>query len=371
MGYGSDICTGGTATDSHHYSSFDASKLFDDNASTYMDLYPGTYPGEWIKYDLGEGVSKIAAQYTITNNAAGRGTYLQAWNFQGSNNNTDWTTIDSQTGQSFADSEKKTFNSFSNATAYRYYRWYIILANTNDLMLSEIEIMESTESTAAAANYLCSVGRDRMRSKGISLGAKVAADMNPSFLIMRHNRLRVLGISNEDAAIFTNLVTTFGPVAPGAHADGQAGYLNRVWIPASLISTSGSKIRVTLQENTGIAYKIADLYVGHKAASGDNYDFDGNQVRVTFNGGGTGCSVNASETKVSDEIVFALDETKDLILSYYGTDTSFDDWPYTNGVTTKVYYMSGHTSDVATSDMSGMTTINNQDMLIKTIEVIN
>ena len=41
-----------------------------------------------------------------------------------------------------------------------------------------------------------------MRSKGISLGRKVAGDGNTSFLIMRHNRLRVTGVSLEDARAF-------------------------------------------------------------------------------------------------------------------------------------------------------------------------
>ena len=48
-------------------------------------------------------------------------------------------------------------------------------------------------------NYLCSRGRDRMNAKGVSLGPKVAGDLNPSFLTMRHNRLRVAGVSLEEA----------------------------------------------------------------------------------------------------------------------------------------------------------------------------
>ena len=38
-----------------------------------------------------------------------------------------------------------------------------------------------------------------MSAKGISLGPKVAGDLNPSFLTMRHNRVRVAGVSLEEA----------------------------------------------------------------------------------------------------------------------------------------------------------------------------
>ena len=50
-------------------------------------------------------------------------------------------------------------------------------------------------------NYLCFRGRDRMSAKGISLGPKVAGDLNPSFLTMRHNRVRAAGVSLEEAYI--------------------------------------------------------------------------------------------------------------------------------------------------------------------------
>lgn len=59
-------------------------------------------------------------------------------------------------------------------------------------------------------NYLCSRFRDRMRSKGISLGIKAKADGNTSFLIMRHNRLRIIGVSFEDAKPFADRFPNIG-----------------------------------------------------------------------------------------------------------------------------------------------------------------
>ena len=47
--------------------------------------------------------------------------------------------------------------------------------------------------------YLNSRRRDHMSMKGISLGPRVAGDLNPSFLTMRRNRLRTVGESLEEA----------------------------------------------------------------------------------------------------------------------------------------------------------------------------
>jgi len=49
----------------------------------------------------------------------------------------------------------------------------------------------------APANYLASPRRDRFCNKSISKGIRVLADNNPSFLVMRRNRLRTVGVSLE------------------------------------------------------------------------------------------------------------------------------------------------------------------------------
>ena len=48
-------------------------------------------------------------------------------------------------------------------------------------------------------NYLEATGRDRLRSKGVSLGKKVLSDGNISYFIARYDRLRTVGVSLEDA----------------------------------------------------------------------------------------------------------------------------------------------------------------------------
>jgi hypothetical protein len=152
MGYGVDFCTGGTATDSKHAGAYVAANAFDDNVATFWDCYIAS-PPEWIKYDLGVGVTKTASQYTITFH---NWSYPKDWLFQGSNDDSAWTTIDSQAGQSFTAGQKKTYNSFSNSTAYRYYRWYFTSINGNDLALQEIEAMESSDINTITSSIVLS-----------------------------------------------------------------------------------------------------------------------------------------------------------------------------------------------------------------------
>ncbi len=58
---------------------------------------------------------------------------------------------------------------------------------------------------ALPANYLCSRDRDRMRTKGISLGPRTSFDSNTSFLIARRNRFRVDGVSLEN--VYTGILS--------------------------------------------------------------------------------------------------------------------------------------------------------------------
>jgi len=161
--YTSDICTGGTAASDAYAASYLPAGAFNDVA-TYSSgsawEVVTSYP-HWISYDLGSGVSKCVAQYTIQPYSV---YFPTAWKFQGSNNNTDWTDLDTQTGQSFSSSEKKTYNSFLNSTYYRYYRWYFT-GGKADLVILELEAMELMYPDPAC--YL-HARRDRLNMKPVS-----------------------------------------------------------------------------------------------------------------------------------------------------------------------------------------------------------
>lgn len=110
-----DLCTVGTATALDSYSeSYSPSMAFDDDINT--DWYSNIVPN-WLKYDFGLGNAKIVTAYTIR--CYNRGYLISDWTFEGSNDDSNWTTLNTVTGQTSVSTRGYTF---TNTTAYRYYR---------------------------------------------------------------------------------------------------------------------------------------------------------------------------------------------------------------------------------------------------------
>lgn len=155
----------------------------------------------------------------------------------------------------------------------------------------------------------------------------------------------------------------------GSDENGWAGYTVRTVIAASVLQASGSKVRLTMQGPGSEKSTIVALYIGHAASMGDAYDFDGNQVPVTY-GGLSSWVINAGATIVSDEITFALDKTKPLILSMYIEDTSFDTLRYGTIANIGSYYKgTPGTSEAATTNVSGYSAYSSL-FVVKRIEAL-
>ncbi|MFQ5673418.1 MAG: discoidin domain-containing protein [Nitrospinales bacterium] len=143
-GFTADLTSGKTATS--NFSSGVAADVINDVTNT-LGVWnnPGS-TGQWT-LDFGAGVTKIITQYTIigwdANTASGFAP--KDWKLQGSNDGTNFTDIDTQTGApAWTADEKRTYNSFTNTTGYRYYRFDITASQGGSaLTLHEIELMES------------------------------------------------------------------------------------------------------------------------------------------------------------------------------------------------------------------------------------
>lgn len=110
--------TGGTPTAQYEASGYEISKAFDNNTSTFW--YANHAPPCWIKYDLGAGNAKTMTEYRMKK----RGTEYHtptAWKLYGSNDDSDYTELDSQTGQSFSGVGYKVYT-VAVTTEYRYYK---------------------------------------------------------------------------------------------------------------------------------------------------------------------------------------------------------------------------------------------------------
>lgn len=108
---GSDIISGGTASALEFYTGYDAGKAIDGSYTTSYQNSIGTgiLPG-WWKYDFGSGNDVIVVEYTIAIQYTG--IPPKSWQFQWSDNNSDWTTVDTvsnQTGWTSGSAGKRTF----------------------------------------------------------------------------------------------------------------------------------------------------------------------------------------------------------------------------------------------------------------------
>ena len=138
--YGSDICTGGTASAQDFHGAHPPAHAFDDNTGTFWlaQLSPPIFPN-WIKYDLGSGNEKTVAKLRLR----AYGNTVKSALFQGSNNDSTWDTLYSIVNGA----EDNAFHdyTFSNGTAYRYYRLYITYAvggGSQPTGVWEMEMME-------------------------------------------------------------------------------------------------------------------------------------------------------------------------------------------------------------------------------------
>lgn len=85
------------------------------------------------------GASHIATSYSVTSANDFPARDPKNWSLQGSNNGTSWTTLDTRTGQTFASRFLTKTYTFSNTTAYSYYRLNVTANNGGaELQIAEI-----------------------------------------------------------------------------------------------------------------------------------------------------------------------------------------------------------------------------------------
>ncbi|MBW8780624.1 MAG: discoidin domain-containing protein [Verrucomicrobia bacterium] len=122
-----------------------SSKAFDGTTSTkwYNAVNGGT---GWLQYQFASGIAWTISEYKVSsaNDVSQRDP--KNWQFQGSNDGSTWTTLDTQTNQTFASRLLTKTYDFTNTTPYHYYRLNIT-ANSGGsgygLQLSELALLSS------------------------------------------------------------------------------------------------------------------------------------------------------------------------------------------------------------------------------------
>jgi hypothetical protein len=144
--YGTDQCSGGTAL-GNMTDSGGLAGAFDNSAATAAQKLSST-TGQ-IGYDFGSGVTKAIRQYTMQHSSSLATTQApKDWTFQYSSDNSNWTTVDTQTNQTgWSASEKRTFQ-FTSAISARYWRINISANNgATNVSVAEVEMMEASTYT--------------------------------------------------------------------------------------------------------------------------------------------------------------------------------------------------------------------------------
>ncbi len=146
-----DECNGGVVTASgENPPNETAVKAFDNNFTGSKWLVAANTG--WIKYDFGAGNGKAIDAYSITsgNDAAERDPYN--WTLEGSNDNTNWTVLDTREDETWASRLLTHYFGFLNSTAYRYIRLNISRVYTPSSNLLQIEEIQFAVSYAGATN---------------------------------------------------------------------------------------------------------------------------------------------------------------------------------------------------------------------------
>ena len=117
--------SGGFTASASNESYGSAYLAFDNNPSTFWGSNPDV---SWLKIKL--PAARKATTYYVRNRTGNTNQAPTQWQFEGSNDDSNWTVLDSQTGITWADGEEKTYN-ISSPASFRYYRLNI-LDNSNN-----------------------------------------------------------------------------------------------------------------------------------------------------------------------------------------------------------------------------------------------
>ena len=154
LGYSSDVTSTSFTLDSSGTAHGGTNAGAVDNSTTTWWMDNTSTP--WWSIDFGSGNTKRIEKYTICGqhlygNPSGNDT-MNSWRLEGSNDNSNWTTVDTRTGVTTWADQPATVD-FTNMTGtvgdYRYYRINVTANNGGpNCGLAELSMFEATTSTS-------------------------------------------------------------------------------------------------------------------------------------------------------------------------------------------------------------------------------
>lgn len=132
------LTTGGTvaASSSNSPSGEGKEKAFDGSSATKWLIF--AYSG-WIQYQFGNNASHAAATYSITSANDFPSRDPKNWTLLGSNDGTNWTTLDTRSNEAFASRFLTKTYAINQPSAFKYYRLHVTANNGGaELQIAEI-----------------------------------------------------------------------------------------------------------------------------------------------------------------------------------------------------------------------------------------
>lgn len=111
--------------------------------NSYTTLWTIAATSGWVSYQFPTG--KIIKRYVIKGGTSGIN-QPSGWQFQGSNDGSSWTTLETVTGYAMSAGGNYTSPVLANSTSYTYYRVNITASTGGSTSMSEIEMTESTST---------------------------------------------------------------------------------------------------------------------------------------------------------------------------------------------------------------------------------
>lgn len=138
----SNTAPSGEVSASSESSGYEAYHVFDKTLIDNSSWKSIGFVPAWIKYDF--FTNKRVDYYTITLRELQELYEPFTWELQGSNNDSDWTTLDSQSNISWIIPLQKKFFAVSASGYYRYYRLYITDSSKKEIAIGELELFFNT-----------------------------------------------------------------------------------------------------------------------------------------------------------------------------------------------------------------------------------
>lgn len=141
-----------------------AAMAFDGSTATKW-YTGGPQPAAWLQYKFGGGAAWVVTNYSLTsaNDVSQRDP--KDWQLLGSNDGATWTTLDTRSGETFANRFLTKPYSFFNATAYRYYRLNITTnagGSSYGLQLAEFTLSKTNGVLEPPANLAATPGSNQV-----------------------------------------------------------------------------------------------------------------------------------------------------------------------------------------------------------------